>query len=303
MIDPARADLRRGALLVAAAALVWSVGGVIVRSVEVKDSWTIVFWRSLFAALFVLGFLIVRRGPAGMASDLRRMGAAGLGVALCFTTASTAFVIALSYTTVANVLLMGAGVPLIAALMARILFGETASASTWLAIAGVIAGVVIMVSGSFGGQVSLVGDGLALLIALVIATATVITRRHAGVSMAPAVLIGTAIAAVIAATQAGPLHVSASDFAWLAAFGSLNLGMGLALYVTGARLLPAAAATLIGTLEPALGPIWVWLTHGETPSPRTLAGGLVILAALLFHLLSEWRRQSRHASMVARADC
>jgi drug/metabolite transporter (DMT)-like permease len=90
---------------------------------------------------------------------------------------------------------MQAGVPLIAALLTWTLFREKISGATWAAIAAVIAGVAIMVSESFTGKVSALGDGLALLISVMFAIATVITRRHAQVRMAPAVCLGTMIAA------------------------------------------------------------------------------------------------------------
>ena len=126
------------------------------------------------------------------------MGLPGVaGCSLCFAIASTSFVIALAYTTVANILLMQAGVPLIAALIAWVVFRETVAPSTWAAIAAVICGVAIMVSESFNGQVSPIGDGLALLIAFMFATATVITRRYAHVRMTPATCLGTIIAGLV----------------------------------------------------------------------------------------------------------
>jgi drug/metabolite transporter (DMT)-like permease len=223
----------------------------------------------------------------------RNMGLPGLGVAVCFATASSSFVIALAHTTVANILLMQAGVPLIAALMTWILFHEKISGATWIAIAAVIAGVAIMVSDSFSGEVSPIGDGLALLISIMFAIATVITRRHSNVRMAPAVCLGVTIAACVAGALSASYAVTAADFAWLIAFGAINLGFGLAMFVTGARLLPAALAALVGTLEPVLGPIWVWLVHHEIPSGRTLIGGAVVFAALVIHLVLDWQRQSR----------
>ena len=286
-------ESRRGIVLVAGSAIVWSFGGTISRFLEVTDSWTVVFWRSLFAALFLLCFMLWRDGPRGTLNLFKGMGLPGLGVALCFATASSSFVIALAHTTVANILLMQAGVPLIAALITWILFHEKISASTWAAIAAVIAGVAIMVSDSFSGKVSPVGDGLALLISVLFATATVITRRHANVRMAPAVCTGVTLATIVSASLAGTYLVTPADFAWLVAFGAINLGLGLAMFVTGARLIPAAVAALVGTLEPVLGPIWVWLVHHEVPSGRTLLGGTVVFAALLTHLLLDWLRQSR----------
>jgi drug/metabolite transporter (DMT)-like permease len=221
------------------------------------------------------------------------MGLPGIAVAICFATASSCFIIAIAHTTVANVVLMQAGVPLIAALLAFLLFGEKVAPATWAAIAAVICGVAIMVSESFDGSVSPIGDGLALLIAFAFSTATVITRRFSHVRMTPATCLGTVIAGAFAATQAGSLAVDGHDMAWLFAFGALNLGLGLACFAMGARLIPAAFAALLGTFETLLAPVWVWLVHGEVPSARTIVGGAVIFVALLVHIGLEFKRMSR----------
>lgn len=248
-------------LLVFLSALMWSFGGTIARFIHVGDSWTVVFWRSLWAVAFLIAFMLWRDGGRGTLKLFRGMGLPGLGVALCFATASTSFVVALAYTTVANILLMQAGVPLLAALLAWVLFRERVSPATWIAIAAVITGVAIMVSESLGGAVSPIGDGLALLIAVMFSVATVITRRFAHVRMVPANCLAALLAGVFAASQASELAVSERDMGFLFAFGVLNLGVGLAFFAMGARLVPAAVAALLGTFEPILGPIWVWLVH------------------------------------------
>ena len=172
-----------------------------------------------------------------------------------------------------------------------VLFREQVAGTTWLAIAAVIVGVGIMVSGSIGGQVSPVGDGLALLIAVAFAAATVITRRHANVQMMPAVCLGTFTGAVVASTLASSFHVNGTDAFLLFLFGALNLGLGMAFFATGAPLLPSALAALIGVAEPVLGPIWVWLVHDEIPGARTLIGGGVVFVALVAHLVWQFRQQ------------
>lgn len=288
-----QAEERIGLLLVFLSALVWSFGGTIARFLETGDSWTVVFWRSLWAAAFLLGFMLWRDGARGTFRLVRDMGFPGIAVALCFATASTSFVVALAYTTVANILLMQAGVPLIAALLAFVLFRERVAAPTWIAIAAVIGGVAIMVSESLNGEVSPIGDGLALLIAVVFSIATVITRRFAHVRMTPATCLGTVIAALFAVTQASDLSVSNPDMGFLFAFGAINLGLGLAFFATGARLVPAAFAALLGTFETILGPIWVWLIHAEVPSTRTIVGGTVVFTALLVHIGLEFQRHPR----------
>lgn len=283
---------RLGALLVFLSALCWSFGGAIARFIETGDTWTVVFWRSVWAALFIIGFMLWRDGFAGTRRIILGMGLPGLAVAMCFAVASTSFVVALSYTTVANILLMQAGVPLLAALIAWAVFRERVSLTTWIAIAAVIFGVGIMVSESLTGSVSPIGDGLALLIVVAFASATVITRRFAHVRMTPATCLGTVFAALFAASQAGGFAVSAYDMAFLFAFGAINLGLGLALFATGARLIPAAFTALLGTFEPIFGPVWVWLVHAEVPSVRTIVGGSVVVTALLLYLALEFRRRA-----------
>jgi drug/metabolite transporter (DMT)-like permease len=266
---------------------------MIARFITVDDSWTVVFWRSYFATFFLLIFMVVRDGLPATVYAFRDMGRPGLLVAACFTAASMSFVVALSYTTVANILLMQAGVPLLAALISWAMFRERTPLATWVAIAVVIVGVGIMVSNTFTGKVSPVGDGLALLIALVFAIATVTTRRHRSIRMVPANTLAVGVAMVISAFLAKAYVVSWFDLAWLAAFGALNLGLGLALFSFGARMLPAAVAALVGVLEPVLGPLWVWLVHGEVPDNQTLLGGAVVFAALMAHLAFEFRSSKR----------
>jgi drug/metabolite transporter (DMT)-like permease len=276
-----------GAWLVFGSALVWSLGGIIARLADVENAWTAVFWRAGTATLFLITFMLVRDGRAGTATLFARMGFAGLAVAVCFAIASTSFVLALQFTTVANILLMQAGVPLIAALISRILFGEQLRFTTWLAVAAVISGVAVMVSDSLTGRVSPVGDGLSLLIASAFASATVITRRCASIRMTPAVCTGSAIgcaaALVMSLVTAGTVAVEGWQLPLLGVFG-VSLGLGMALFAQGARLIPSAFAALLGTAETILGPFWVWLFLGETPTARTVIGGAIVLAAILAYL-------------------
>jgi len=287
------ADFRLGVLLVGGAALAWSFGGTIARYIEAPDAWTVVFWRSFFASTFLLLFMLWRDGPKATVRMFRDMGWPGLGVACCFGIASSSFVVALQYTTVANILLIQAAAPLFAALLAWVVFRERVNLATWAAIAAVIFGVSIMVSSSFSGAVSPMGDGLALVITVLFSAAIVITRHHPEVRMTPAVCLGTAMACVAAFFLSGPVTVSAPDMAWLFLFGAVNLGAGLAMFVTGARLVPAALAALVSTLEPVLGPVWVWLFHGEVPGTRTVIGGAIVFAALLAHILNDRRQRTR----------
>jgi drug/metabolite transporter (DMT)-like permease len=120
--------------------------------------------------------------------------------------------------------------------------------------------------------------------------ATVVTRQYSGVRMTSAVCFGTIVAGVVAFTLSGPLAVSWGDLGLLFAFGALNLGLGMALFASGARLVPASMAALLGTFETVAGPIWVWLVHEEVPSARTVIGGAIVFAALILHIAMQFRR-------------
>lgn len=282
-----------GIALVTGSAIAWSYGGAIQRFIGVDDGWTIVFWRCLFAGLFLLAFMLIRDGIGGTLGLFRAMGRPGFFIAVGFALVSTFFVLAVSMTPVANVVLFMASIPLFAALLARIVLGEPITPVTWGAILAVFVGVSIMVSASIGEGGSVLGLVLAAAIPAIFACMTVVTRRYPGIRMTPAACGGSFIASAIAATQAGAFAVSGQDLALLFCFGALNLGLGMALYVTGARLIPSALAALLGTAEMILAPVWMVILHDEIPSGRTILGGALVMAALFTYLISHARQASQ----------
>lgn len=283
---------RRGALLVAAAALCWSAGGLLARLVD-AGPWATVFWRGVFCASFLLVVLAVRH-RARLPAAFLGMGVAGLGVACCLAAASTVFIMALTRTSVANVLIILSTGPFIAGLLGWAWMGERVAGRTWIAMGAALAGTVVMVSGSWAAGTA-TGDLLAFLVAGVFAVAAVILRRHRDVPMLPAACLGALIAAAVAWPQlAGPLPAPA-DLALLAVFGAAQLGLGLILFTAGAPRIPVAQTSLIAVLECVLGPVWVWLALGEHPGARSLAGGAVVLLALIAHTVADLRRSAAEA--------
>src|SRR5262249_18439590 len=132
---------RRGLLLVGGAAMVWSSGGPIARLIE-TDPWTTVFWRSVAAATALLLYIGIReRGR--VATPFRQLGWPGLITALCFAAASTAFVVALRHTTVANILLIVATAPFIAGGLGWLLVGERGRRRAWCALAAAVAALPV----------------------------------------------------------------------------------------------------------------------------------------------------------------
>ncbi|HTY77025.1 MAG TPA: DMT family transporter [Candidatus Bathyarchaeia archaeon] len=278
---------RLGVVLVTTAALCWSSGGLIARLVG-TDPWTTIFWRSVFCAAFLSGAVIlIQRGRLG--AVVREAGWPGLGMAACFATASTAFIMALSRTSVANTLIIQTLSPFIAGLLGWLCLREHVRRRTWLAMAVALVGTVVMLGGSPGGG-SRVGDALAFVTATAFAGATVLVRWHRTVYMPAAAALAAALAGFFAFAQASPGSASGADLALLALFGVGQLGVGMLCFTAGARLIPVAEASLIGVLECVLGPIWVWLAIGERPSAFAMIGGAIILTALVAHTLADLAR-------------
>ncbi len=175
---PSMQRSRLGIALVTGSAIAWSYGGAIQRFIGVDDGWTIVFWRCLFAGLFLLAFMLIRDGIGGTLGLFRAMGRPGFFIAVGFALVSTFFVLAVSMTPVANVVLFMASIPLFAALLARIVLGEPITPVTWGAILAVFVGVSIMVSASIGEGGSVLGLVLAAAIPAIFACMTVVTRRY-----------------------------------------------------------------------------------------------------------------------------
>ena len=269
-----------GMSLVAMSAVLFSTGGLIVRSLEYPDPWTILFWRSLSAMAFLLGFMLVRDGARGTVELFRRMGLAGFLVGFFLAGSSICFLIALSLTTVARTLVMLSVGPLVAAVLARIVLSEAIRPRTYATISVVILGVTIMVWSQLDQEGSLLGDFFAFLIAVFYASAIVTTRRHPTIRMTPAAFTGAVVGFVASLPLAAPLAVGFHDFALLMLFGSCQLGVGLALFVTGARMIPAAVSGLLSMIEPILGPVWVWLAFGERPADTTLVGGAIVILSV-----------------------
>lgn len=280
-----------GLALVALAAGFWSTGGAIVRSLSVTDPWTISFWRSLFAMLVLAGFVVSRQRSRTIQA-FRAVGLPGFLVGCCFAAASLLFVVAMSLTSVANTLVILATTPFFAALLAWIVLRERVTGYQWLAMAGAVGGVAYMVRGSVGTP-SFVGDSVAFVIPIVFAVATVILRRNKSVPMGPAMALGPLIGLLVSGLLAPSFAVSGADLLLLGVFGAIQLGTGLAIFEVGARRAPAAEVALVSLLETVLGPIWVWWIAGERPTSEALAGGSVVLLAIVATAgVDVWRRIS-----------
>jgi drug/metabolite transporter (DMT)-like permease len=285
---------RRGQLYIALAAVAWSTAGVLQRELSM-DTATQVAGRSLIAFFALAGFVAIRRRGRTIGA-FRSMGVAGLGVAVCTAIASGSFIVALNHATVANVLFLQAVAPVAAALLGWVALRESVTRRAAAAMAGALFGVALMVGGPGSGGV--LGVGVSLLMTVAFAATIVITRHRRDVSMAPAICLSQLLVFLAAAPFAAPGSVTGRDFGFLLLLGVGQMGLGLAFLTVGARLIPPAEVALITLLEVVLGPLWVWIVDAERPAAIALAGGAVVVVAVLLQATERTRAPVAEPSML-----
>lgn len=276
---------RSAVLTMIAVTLMWSIAGVVSRHFEAAKGFEVTFWRSLFNGLALIGMLAWLRGPATLAASLRGGGRTLWLSGLCWAVMYTAFMMALTLTTVANVLVTMALGPLFTALMSRFALGHRLAPRTWGAI--VIAGIGIAWMYARELSASDPKHVLGMVVALGVPIAAAINwtliqhnRGAAQQDMLPAVLIGAMLSAAATLLPSLPFEATPRDLGLLALLGTVQLAIPCLLAVTVARSLSAPEISLLGLLEVIFGVLWAWLGANETPAASVLTGGLLVLGAL-----------------------
>lgn len=270
-----------GTLILTASAVAYSTAGFFTRLIPV-DAWTLLFWRGVFAGLFIAGVIAwAERGRVVQAWCA--IGRDGLVIALCSAVATVCFLNAMRLSAVADVMVIDATIPFLTAGIAWLVIGEREDKATLLATLAALAGVGVMAGPAIAGGRWL-GDLLALCMALLMSTVLVLIRRKRSISMLPAVGLSAFLCAALVLPFAHPLSVDAGELGLLALFGTTQFGMGLLLLALGTPLVSATRGALIGVLQTPLGTLWVWLAFSETPAVATLVGGGVVLAAVVANI-------------------
>jgi drug/metabolite transporter (DMT)-like permease len=276
---------RRAVATMVAVTLMWSIAGVVTRHLEAARSFEVTFWRSAFNALTLIGLLGALRGPKAVWVSIRDGGRTLWLSGVCWAVMYTAFMLALTLTTVANVLVTMAIAPLFTALVARIALGHRLATRTWAAIVVAGIGIAWMYAREVGGGDArhLLGTAVALAVPVAAAVNWVLIQHNRGaqqIDMLPAVLIGALLSAAITLPLALPFAASARDIGLLAMLGAVQLAVPCLLSVVAARALNAPEVSLLALLEVVFGVAWAWLGAGEAPSEHVLGGGLLVLLAL-----------------------
>ncbi|CAN5382777.1 DMT family transporter [soil metagenome] len=285
----------RAVLLMVLVTLMWSIAGVVTRHLEAARSFEVTFWRSFFTLMSLLVLLPFFQGRA-VFSKIRNGGKALWLSGVCWSVMFTAFMVALTLTTVANVLVTMALGPFITALMAWVFIGHRIPARTWVAIALASTGMAWM----YGRQMDLGSQLAGTLVALMVPVAgacnwTVV--QHGGaygqrIDLVPAVLIGAVLSSLATLPLAFPFSATPHDIGLLAVLGLFQLAIPCVLAVLCASVLKAPEVALLALLEVIFGILLAWLGAGEVPGSSVLTGGSLVIGALVVNELIGWRQRA-----------
>ena len=282
----------RAVLLMLAVTLMWSIAGVVTRHLEHARSFEVTFWRSFFTVLALLVILPLFQGR-DVFGRMRSGGKALWISGVCWCGMFTFFMVAITLTSVANVLVTMSIGPLLTALASRIFIGHRIPVRTWAAIVVAGCGIGYMYGSQISQGVSVVGTLVALCVPISgAANWTVTQHAHAqgrDVDLIPAVLIGAVFSCILTLPLAFPFQASSHDLTLLAGLGVVQLAIPSALSVLCARVLKAPEVSLLGLLEVIFGILLAWVGANEVPGANVLAGGALVIGALAINELIGWR--------------
>lgn len=268
-----------GILLVIASALAFSLAGVLTKSIA-ADAWTIACWRGLLGGMLI-ALYVAWLGREKPLRESFRLGWRGWLLACVGSLASLAFIFAFKLTYIANVAVIYATVPFMAAGLAWWLLRERFQWRTAVTTTFSLIGVVILIAGGFGSG-RLVGDAVALIMTLANALYMVLIRVFRD---SPVVLAGGVSALqlfFVGWFVVDPLAVSQQDAVLLSLFGS-SFALAVVLWTEGTKLIPAAEAGLLGSAETPFAILLAWLLLSELPPLASFVGGSIVLAAVFAH--------------------
>ena len=289
-MSDATALRRRGFLLVFVATFLWSLAGLFARMVPELDIGAVLFGRAAIGG--GCGVLLALHDWRNARLEARALWTpmAPLIIGLS-ATAISAYVAAVKTTTIADVLVIYATLPFFAAGLAFLISGERSSKRTMIAASVAMVGIVIMVVDGLGhGRI--LGQAYSFLMTGTFALLVVLQRRDPGLPVAPINAVAALVAAGFGYTIARDVHFTFYEIVVLGIFGITTITMAFALFMEGAKHVPPAEASLIAMLDVVMGPLWVLIAFGERPDPATLAGGGIVLAAAVWRLAPELRRQT-----------
>jgi len=263
-------ERRKAILYLALAAILWSSSGLFVKILDWQPI-SILAGRSLFASVVFLIYL--RRIPT-------RFSMWQVLAAAMFILTQFLFVTSTKLTTAANSIFLQYTAPIYVVLLGYWFLREKPSRTDWLSMLIIFIGLTLF----FGDKLStdgLYGNLLAILSGVTSAVMMVSFRAQKNGNPAESNLIAFLFTATLGFPFVLKETWTVTNWSILAFLGIFQIGFAFIFFTQGIKHIPALEANLIGTLEPILNPIWVFLFYGESMGAFALIGGLVVLGGVI----------------------
>jgi drug/metabolite transporter (DMT)-like permease len=274
-----------GYILVLMGAFFLSWGGLLIREWEGGDVWQILFWRSFFFNFTLILFLYFIYKKESF-SIIKKSGFHGVLGGIAMAIGFTAYVFAMSTTTVANVLFIISTQTIWLALFGYLFLKEKINLKTLLSIILAMVGIIVMVGGSLSTG-SLFGNLIALFIPINFAFLILLIRKYSNLDLVPALFFGGVIIMFFSLFMSETIIVSKHNLIVGFLLGSFQHAFGFVCIVIGARSTPAVVVGLLMLVETLLGPFWVWVFLNEIPPMREFVGGGIIILAVILKTLEQ----------------
>ncbi len=269
----------RGWGLAALGMLLVSTDSYFIRLSEL-DGWTVAFLVSVGSLPVQIGLQRLLEGGQPL-TVFRRSPRGLLTVGVLSGVSQLCFVIAVTRTDIANVVVIVASAPIAAAIVGRLFFGERTSRRVWTAIFITVIGVVIVVLGSVG-EPNLTGDLLAMGAVLCFSINMNVWRHYRDQSRYVGLAIAAAATILFSVGFADPFGHSAKAYLACAGMGLVFNPAGRLCHTSAPRYAPAAEVALFTPVETFAATTWAWIAFGDQPLARTFIGGAVVLIGLLY---------------------
>ena len=274
-----------GYILCLMGAFFLSWGGLLIREWEGGDIWQILFWRAFFFSITLSLFLyFVYRKEALFI--IKKSGIPGVIGGIAMAIGFTAYVFAMSETTVANVLFIISTQTIWLALFGFLFLKEKISFKTFLSIVLAMTGVLVMIGGSLNVG-SLRGNLIALFVPINFAFLVLLIRKYSNLDLIPALFYGGLIITIVAFFKSETILISKHNLLVGFLLGTFQHAFGFICLVIAARTTPAVVVGLLMLTETLLGPFWVWIFLNEIPSLSVFIGGSIITLAVIFKSLEQ----------------
>jgi drug/metabolite transporter (DMT)-like permease len=260
---------------------------LLIRLSNLSD-FSLIFYRSFLPAITIFLFIFWSYRKETFKVFLL-IGVPGIIYATFYAITHICFVYSIQNTSVANTLVIIAGAPIFAAIFSIIFLKEKPSTFTWVII---FVAIISMITIGLGNELpsGLLGDLMALIVAILMGASGVLVRYFKNIDLVPACFVGCLLAGLYSLPFEIEFNLTNAQIIYLSLMCFIMLPIPFMVMTIAPKYTPAYQVYLIFLLESVLGTAWVWIVINEVPSLNTIIGGSSLLFSVLIYMILETRK-------------